>query len=469
LKFQQIKTGFLVSVMTAFAFTNAYTQNFSPAELQSRMIERRAVDAVVWGVPVVSLDRMRQAYLQNTKGKYNDIIWWPKGAGWKNQSLATNTIVRYIYSFSNTKTDGPVVYELPPSVAGAGFYGTIMDAWQVPLTDIGPGGKGGKYLILPPDYKGEIPKGYIPLHLKTYNSYTLLRSILKSESAEDVRNGNELVKKIRIYPLSQAANPPAQQFVDMTDVSYDPVVPYDISFYSGLAKMINEEPIQAKDKEVLGMLLLLGIEKGKPFSPNAETTKILNTAATEAHEWLLDGITRVLIPFWPGEHWGLPCAPVGFETTFLWDVPNYFDVDGRGISLADWFGPVAKLGKSSAYLATFFDSKGSPLMGTNNYILHVSASVPVSEFWSITPYDMETSALFPNSPKLAVSSMNKDLVKNADGSVDVYIGPTAPAGKEANWIFTPSGKKWFPWFRFYGPTKDLYTKSWKMPDIEKLP
>jgi len=468
MNFLYLKIGLAATVINMLTFSNAQTQNFSPAELQNRMIERRAVDAVVWGVPIVSLDRMRQAYLHNTNGKYNDIIWWPKGAGWKNQSLATNTIVRYIYSFSNTKADGPVVYELPPSVAGAGFYGTIMDAWQVPLTDIGPGGKGGKYLILPPNYKGKIPSGYIPLHMKTYNSYTLLRSILKSESAEDVRNGNELVKKIRIYPLSQAANPPVQKFVDMTEISYDPVVPYDISFFTSLANKINEEPIQPKDLEVLGMLLPLGIEKGKEFNPDAETSKILNVAATEAHAWLLDGITRVIVSFWPGEKWGVPTAPVGFETTFLWEVPNYFDVDGRGITLADWVGPVAKLGKSSAYLATYFDNKGSPLLGTNNYVLRVPAHVPVSEFWSITPYDMETSALFPNSPKLVVSSMSRDLIKNADGSVDVYVGPTAPAGKEANWIFTPAGKKWFPWFRFYGPTKTLYDKSWKMPDIEKV-
>jgi hypothetical protein len=146
---------------------SATAQNTTPLtfeELNRRTIERRAVDAVIWGVPVVSLDMMRQAYFRDGKAEYNDIIWWPKGATWKNQSLATNTIVRYIYFFSNTKKDGPVVFELPPAVAGAAsFYGTIMYAWQVPLTDVGVGGRGGKYLLLPPDYKGEVPSGYIPM------------------------------------------------------------------------------------------------------------------------------------------------------------------------------------------------------------------------------------------------------------------------------------------------------------------
>jgi hypothetical protein len=182
------------------------TAALTSEELNRRNIERRAVDAVIWGVPVVSLDMMRQAYLRDGKAEYNDIIWLLKGATWKNQSLATNTIVRYIYFFSNTKKDGPVVFDLPPAVAGvADFYGTIMDAWQVPLTDVGVAGKGGKYLLLPPDYKGEVPSGYIPMRLKTYNSYALVRSILPSNSEEVVRTGDALVKKIKVYPLSQAS------------------------------------------------------------------------------------------------------------------------------------------------------------------------------------------------------------------------------------------------------------------------
>jgi hypothetical protein len=90
-----------------------------------------------------------------------------------------------------------------------------MDAWQVPLTDVGVGGKGGKYLLLPPDYKGEVPSGYIPMRLKTYNSYTLVRSIVASNSEDDVRKGDALVKRIKIYPLSEAAHPPQQRFIDM--------------------------------------------------------------------------------------------------------------------------------------------------------------------------------------------------------------------------------------------------------------
>ena len=111
------------------------------------------------GAPLVGEDTVKQAYFRDGKANYNDIVWWPKGGGWKNQSPTPNVNTRYMYFFINTRQDGPVVVELPPAVPGASFYGTIEDAWYVPLTDIGFEGKGGKYLVLPPDYKGDVPDG----------------------------------------------------------------------------------------------------------------------------------------------------------------------------------------------------------------------------------------------------------------------------------------------------------------------
>ena len=182
---------------------------FTSKELASRTVYRRAVDAVIWGLPLVGEDIQRQAYFRDGKANYNDIVWWPKGGGWKNQSPTPNVNTRYMYFFINTKQDGPVVVELPPAVPGASFYGTIEDAWYVPLTDIGFEGQGGKYLVLPPDYKGNVPDGYTPVRPATYNTMTLLRSILSSDAEKDEQAGDELVKQVKVYPLSKAANSPA--------------------------------------------------------------------------------------------------------------------------------------------------------------------------------------------------------------------------------------------------------------------
>ena len=129
-----------------------------------------------------------------------------------------------------------MVVELPQAVPEASFYGTIEDAWYVPLTDIGFEGKGGKYLVLPPDFKGDVPDGYTPVRPATYNTMTLLRSILASLSEADVRAGDALVQQVKIYPLAKAANPPVQRLLDMTDVMYNGLVKYDETFFASLAR-----------------------------------------------------------------------------------------------------------------------------------------------------------------------------------------------------------------------------------------
>jgi len=384
--------GLLLVIQPATAQT---TKTLTPKELASRTVYRRAVDAVIWGAPAVTLDMMRQAYFRDAKANYNDIIWWPEGARWKNQSLDVDTSVRYLYIFSNTKDDGPVVLDVPPAVAGAKFLGTILDSWQVPLTDVGVDGKGGKYLILPPDYKGDVPAGYIPLRPKTYGSYTLLRSILASRTEEVVRKGDDLVKQIKVYPLSKAGNPPEPRFVDMTDKLYNAVVPYDDSFYVSFARVINEEPVQSRDLEMLGMLLPLGIEKGKEFKPDPATRTQLKAAAAEAQAWLIEGIISTSMRYWPDGKWNLPAPPIAVKTEFQWEVPNYFDVDARGITLASFFGPVHKLGAGSFYLNTYFDKNGGRLTGKNTYRLRVPANVPASEFWALTVYDQENGGILP--------------------------------------------------------------------------
>ena len=454
-----------LAVLAGFAVAQK-TMSFTPAELNRRTVERRAVDAVIWGLPLVGEDSVKQAAFRDGKAHYNDIVWWPKGGGWKNQSPTPNVNTRYIYFFINTKQDGPVVVDLPPAVTGASFYGTIEDAWYVPLVDIGFEGKGGKYLVLPPDYTGDVPPGYTAVRPKTYNTMTLLRSILASLSEKDVQAGNALVQQVKIYNLSKAANPPMQRLLDMTDVMYNGLIPYDETFFSTLARVLNEETVQPADLQMMGMLLPLGIEKGKEFKPDTATIALLKSAAAEAHAWLVDKAATDTTPYWPGSQWNIPSPPITIPSAMKWQMPDYFGVDSRGIALSQYFCPTAKLGTGSFYFGTFHDHTGDPLEGGNNYRLHVPPDVPVREFWSVTIYSLQTSSVFLNAPNLTLGSLDKGLSKNADGSVDLYFGPKPPAGKDSNWVYTQVGQKWFPWFRLYGPEKAVFDKSWKLPDIE---
>jgi hypothetical protein len=144
------------------------------------------------------------------------------------------------------------------------------------------------------------------------------------------------------------------------------------------------------------------------------------------------------------------------------------DVDARGIAFFSFFCPPKKLGTGQFYLATFFDGKGQRLRGGETYRLRVPGDVPVTQFWSVTVYDLATSALIRDVARPSIDAYDKKASKNADGSMDIYFGPKAPSGMEANWVPTVSGKDWFPYFRFYGPERPLFAKTWKLPDIEKI-
>lgn len=361
--------------------------------------------------------------------------------------------------------------EVPPAV-GAGLFGTLIDAWQVPLVDAGSTGedlgKGGKYLILPPDFKGEIPAGYIPVRSQTYNGFGGFRPIPKTSSEEDVAKALGLVKQFRVYPLSKAAAPPEQRFVDMSGKLYDGIVRFDESFYANLAQMVNEEPVLPRDKEMPGLLRSIGIEKGKEFKPDAATQATLKAAAQETQAWFMNELPSYGVRFWPDEKWVIPVLPVGPETGFKWETADYFAVDARGIGFFSVNTPPAKLGKATFYLATYFDGQGEPLRGENTYRLRVPAKVPAKEFWAVTLYDRETCAFIRDVSRSGLDSYDQKMHRNDDGSVDIYFGPKPPADQEANWIPTVADRGYFPWFRFYGPEKPLFEKAWKLPDIEKV-
>jgi hypothetical protein len=314
-----------------------HTQNFTADDLARRTIERRAIEAVVWGMPAVNYDLMYQAMVRETKGTFNQIVYWSRLPDWKNQTLTPNPDSIYIMPFFNTKDAGPMVLEVPPADDGS-ITGTIMDCWQSALEDVGPAGadkgKGGRYLILPPGYEGKPPEGHIALRSDTYQGYALLRSILKSGSDADLAKAVAYGKRIKLYPLAQAANPQPTAFVDAIDVVFDATIPYDLRFYRSLDRMVQSEPWLARDKMMIDQLKSIGIEKGKEFTPDATTQEVLNRAAREAHAWLdLKYQAYFSPPYFDGTHWALPASRElldGMSTFFA--NPNSYPSDARGVT-----------------------------------------------------------------------------------------------------------------------------------------
>jgi hypothetical protein len=235
-----------LAALTVLASLNvSHAQTSSASQLAERSIERRAVEAVIWGMPAVNYDLMLQAAI-SAGGKANQVVYWSRLPDWKNQTLTPNPDVIYLMPLFDTKEVGPVVVEIPPAGPDGSITGSIDDGWQTALEDVGPAGvdkgAGGKYLILPPGYKNKPPEGYIALPSPTYQSYALLRSNLASGSDTDVAKAVAYGKRVRVYLLSQAANPPPTTFVDAIDVVYDSTIPTTCAFSSRSTALFSMSP-----------------------------------------------------------------------------------------------------------------------------------------------------------------------------------------------------------------------------------
>jgi hypothetical protein len=455
------------TVLAAIAFMGLATSslaqtNLSTDELARRTIERRAVEAAIWGMPLVNTDAMRQAYFRDVGARYNDICYFSTPADWHFQVTTPNASTNYVYFNFNLK-DGPVVVEIP------------VDAWDEPMADIGPAGedqgKGGKYLLLPPDFKGETPPGFFALRYPTYNGYALYRAIRAGSTDADVAAALALVKKLRVYPLAQQANPPEQRFIDIHGKTFDGIANFDERFFESLNRMVQEEPVLPRDLVMMGMLKSIGIEKGKGFKPDAATRSILRSAAQEAQAQFIELLTSYSQPWWPDRSWSPPDprGRGGVKTGFTFQTADALDVDARGFANYAAFAMPKRTGESLVYLFTFRDSRGERLSGEHTYTVHIPANVPAKQYWSMIVYDVHTAAFIREAPVVTLDSYNQAMKRNADGSVDIYFGPEAPAGKETNWIYTAAGKAFFPAMRFYDPDKPLFNKTWKMSDIERIP
>jgi hypothetical protein len=416
---------------------------------------------------------MYQAMARETGGRFNEIVYWSRLPDWKNQTLTPNPDAIYLMPFFNTKDVGPVVLEIPAADEGS-ITGSVMDCWQTAIEDVGPAGvdkgKGGKYLILPPGYTDRVEAGYIPMPSGNNAGYALLRSILKSGSDADIAKAVGYAKRIKLYPLSAAANPPQTKFLDAIDVVFDCTIPYDLRFFQSLDHMVQTEPWLTRDKVMIDHLKTIGIEKGKAFNPDTAAQEVLNDAILEARAWMQVRYEDVFRPpFYEGTHWALPASSeLVQEIGKNFTGSDSYPVDSRGLAYSYAFFSAKHLGQGQFYLMTIKDNAGQPFDGKATYRLRVPAHAPVKQYWSATAYDRATHALIRNQSRSSRSSQNPGLQKNDDGSLDIFFAPTAPPNRESNWVPVSESGQFEVLFRLYGPEKALFDKTWKLPDIEKV-
>ncbi len=436
---------------------------------------RRAIEAYKFFYPTMGSEAVMQQMLSNG-AKVNEVghvmATWPR-----IQFGAANSDTPYALATLDLESAGPMVVELPPGPFIA-FVDDHNMRWVQDMGTIGPEkGKGGKHLILPPDYKGEVPSGYYVGRSKTWKVVVFIRLF---PVGGDVAKALLSAKDIKIYPLAKAGQSVPFRYIDVSTRTLAlPILSWEknIEYFRQLHAVIQTETAPAEFRPMLGMLAQLGIKKDKPFNPDARMQRILEEAAQT-------GLAEMRVKFysqrnpefiaWKGRTWEWLMLQIIMPETGDFGGPAYLNLEASDSYYFMGYGVSASMGKpvvgaGSIYFVAFRDGTGASLNGGKTYKLTVPGPVPAKLFWSHTVYDNDTRTLIAtDQDRAAVRSHLEKLQVNADGSYDLYFGPKAPAGKEGMWIKTIAGKGWWGAFRIYGPTAAAFDGTWKLDDIVEI-
>ena len=454
----------LVTRSGDFEFVNGYPTEDTAQRLRDLQLFNRATEVYLTQLMPVSEMALRQGLRAFGASKPTQVVMWGQLMDAKTVLLTANTETVYAISHLALKDDGPTVIEAPPRMLGF-----IQDGLQRYLADIGPlgpdKGAGGKFVVLPPGFDGDVPDGYYTVHSPTYSVTFAVRGFQVDGSTDAAV---ELMKQIKVYPLADAASPPTMEFLNGSGQDIDTLFPDDFGFFELLAMIVDEEPAEIFGPLERWLMQAIGIEKGTPFEPDPKAKAVLGDAARLGGAMARVNTYASSAPdvyFYPDRRW--QGAPAGVSYTFLKDGVPQIDARNNLYYMAAGNSPAMQeknVGQGSQYLWTYRDTNGDYLDGAKNYRLHVPPNIPIKNFWSVVVYDALSRSELQNGQPLPSVSQYSNPAVNTDGSVDIAFGPQQPTGTE-NWIATVPGRGWFPIFRFYSPTDAYFDKTWKLQDI----
>jgi len=427
---------------------------------------QRATEAFLAALPIASMAAMETG-VRSFGPPNTTAILFEDLMDSRSLWLTANTVSIYQIAWVELG-DEPMVLETPPNVLGL-----IDDAWFQYVADFGNAGpdkgQGGKFLLVPPGYEGSLPEGYHVARTNTYGNWVAWRGFQVNGSTRPAIDATK--EKFRIYPLSQKDNPPQMNFINVSGTEHNTIHRMDFGYWEEVNETIQAEPTNGINPEIRGLLASIGIEKGKPFNPDERMKKILTDAArigSVTAQALTARPRDQRLYVYPGERvWTNPFIEGRYDFLLdgatLIDSRIYMHFYATGITPAM---AIKNVGVGSQYLIAYLDKNGDALDGSKTYKVHLPPNIPAKDFWSFTLYDNQTRSMLQTDQRLpAVDSLGK-VKANADGSYDIYFGPSAPEGMESNWIQTVPGKAWNTIFRLYGPLQPFYDKTWKPSDPE---
>jgi hypothetical protein len=465
-----------------------------------------AFNAFLTAFPAASTQAMRQGF-HEVGVQDNQVLIFSELMDSSSRFLTANADTVYYISFIDL-SDGPMVAETPPDALGV-----FDDMWFHWIIDFGlPGpdrGAGGRFLLVPPGYDGPLPEGgFYVGHSRTHRALLLGRSFIQHD--DPAPTVATIKDRTKIYPyapggagtsvatLLQGAVPfspptevPATTFVEGTGLAFNTIPPTDARFFETVHALLQDEPADAGDPEIVGHLFELGIVKGEPFAPDDRMRKILEDAAVvgnaTSRALMFDARGEEDLAWYPDSAW----TNLLFQGGYLFDRPiaevtpdgikPYPPTGTRKHDLRTLFfygytgiTPAMAMrltGIGSQYLVAFMDSNKAFFDGAKSYSVTLPPDIPQARFWSLTLYDNQTRSMlitpqrFPRAGSQAYPTAAA--VANPDGSTTIHFGPEQPDGvPDGNWIQTMPDKGFFAILRLYSPLAGFFDKSWQVGEIE---
>lgn len=469
------------------AFDKDYPTAEAAKALERELLFQRATQAYLWSLPAINMWAMKEGSEKMFGAGYNILPTWKERIKATTKVTTPNSDVVYAMGYLDLHKDGPLVVEVPE-----GIQGIFDDFFQRPLTgptidghtwegDVGfagpDKGKGGVYVLLPPDYKGDapagIPNGAFVYRSRTYNVFLFWRAFFNNP--KDLAKPNAEINATRIYPVGHKADAKPMKFPAANAKPANLLFPEDGAYFDMMSRFIDNEYVDPADMDMRGFLHTIGIEKGKPFSPTSDRKMLLDLAARTGFKMSKNVMATMLVrepgsKYYPDRQWINVFAG---ENTSFQASGTFTNLEQRAGFFTSAYSASPGMVKNlidlgAKYPVTFRDKDGNYLDGGHTYSLHLPPNIPAKNFWSATVYDGTTaSGLANGQPFPSLNQMDKP-VMNADGSLDLYFGPAAPAGKEKNWLRTLPNKGYFVIFRLYAPEQAFFDQTWKPDDIVKM-
>lgn len=460
---EEPSSGLAVSPVKVEFEDNGYLKQDLVNGIRDEQLRIKAISAYEYALPIVGLEKWHQGFLQ--EAKYGDWLIYQDRAT-KIPIITANTTTPYVMTFLDLAKSSYYL-EIPAGPIG----GLVIDIYQAPQSDLGivgpDKGKGGKYLLVGPE--SLIPAGH-NADFVVQSTSNLVFAGTRIIGLEGEAYGKSL-KSHRVYKVG--GSPEDQKFIP---ASSDPQWMGDqsrgLAFWEDLNRVLQNEPVVDRNRFILTQLRGTGIEKEKPFDPDARQKRILLEAEKMGNAIAMVNTFSRESPkekHWPDRNWLYILNMEHLDQVH----PHYYEVmeiasytyeaitTSKGMVLNN-------VGSGSKYLGSYVDTDGNWLDGNNSYEIVIPKDPPANQFWSITVYDNDTRCIIQNAQgKSDISSARKNVKMDPDGSTKVYVGGKSPAGYENNWIESNPEKGFFVYLRLYGPLESYYDKSWKMPDVRK--